>query len=353
MNIKIFLIFFICSINVYALDNIIAIDGVSGFVGSSLLNNMHKDNLHIGCFDCNEEFVAGQKYYKGNIYDPVYLTKFLDNANIYYQIAALSSIETDNSLEEYILTNSIGPYIASRINKSMTFITLSTIAIQDVPQNEDIDRWAKKLVVHFANLLEYNFTYITESSLTKELELFISLNPPPRLERYQYYGISKILLEMFMQESSHTRVGHTVVVRSALIIGDAICNRKENSIVKNIMNALFVNNNTYEVWDRKNYFTPIHKLKEMLIYIANNTDKFAKFETLNAGWVSIHQHDFVRLLLKITPDKNSRLRLVDYTNFQRDVAMVFDDRLLKYYPNMTDVVNSIFAMVAEYSSITE
>lgn len=341
----IFCIFF-CS-NVLAADKIIAIDGVNGFVGSSLISNLREQNIRIGCYHCTGELFEGKKYFKGNIYDPKHLNKFLENVTIYYQMAALASVEPKNSLEEYILTNSIGPYIASRLNKSMTLVSMSTILVNDVEENEAVNIWLEKLMLHFS-YLENDFYNITSSSLSKDLSSFINSNPVPKIKSYQYYGLSKLLLEKLLQKSSLTRSGIIVVIRPALVIGDNIHKRQGSSVVKSIMDSIFIGKDKYEVWNRTNYFTPIHKLKEMILYISNHKQLFEKFEIFDAGWVAMNQHDFARLILQSIPNKGDMLELVANTGFERKISMRTDIRLQKYYPDMSDVDQSIMEMTKTY-----
>ena len=331
----------------FASTKIIAIDGINGFVGSSLIKNLDRSNLKIGCHNCANVSTTTEQYFSGNLYNPVYLKQFLKSVDLYYQMAGIASIEPRNSLEEYILTNSIGPYLASRINKSMTIMTLSTVAIYDVEQNEATNNWVAKFMAHYA-VMGDNITNLSENYITKNLAGFISINPPPKLQPKQYYCLSKLLLEKLLRNSSLSRNGNIYLIRPALIIGDEIKNRRGISVVKNIMDAIFNKQRKYEVWNRPNCYTPINKLKEMMLYITNSNNSFKKFEIFDAGCVTMNQHDFVNKLLSELRDKSSNITLVNHSGFDRKIVMQNDDRLTKFYPALNDVNQAIKDMIVRY-----
>lgn len=103
------------------------------------------------------------------------------------------------------------------------------------------------------------------------------------------------------------------------------------------------------MWNRTNYFTPIHKLKEMMLYISNNKALFSKFEIFDAGSVAMNQHDFVRLLLEMVISSDvSKLELVKYTKFDREISTTLDKRLIEFYPIRSDITKSVTEMVLKY-----
>ena len=96
--------------------------------------DLASENLILGMHRYSGKGSPASNVFVGNIYNPAYLKTFLKNVEIYYQMAAITSINSQHTLEEYILTNSIAPYLASRVNKSMTVIAISSIAINDVDE---------------------------------------------------------------------------------------------------------------------------------------------------------------------------------------------------------------------------
>jgi hypothetical protein len=349
MNLK--YIPFVCcllfSSQIYASKEVIAVDGLSGFVGASLARDFKDTNLKLGCHQCVERLDIEPQILVGSIYDPVYLRTFLKDVTIYYQVAAISSVIPKNSLEEYILTNSIGPYLASRINKSMTMVGLSTIAIRDIEQDQSINNWVGKFTQHFADI-DYESSNLSGKYLIKNLANFMTLYPPPQLQPKQYYGLSKLLLENLLRKSAQTRSGNIYLIRPAVVIGDDIKQRRGNSVVKNIMDAIFLEQNKYEVWNRQNCFIPITKLKQMMSYVVNTRGIFAKFETFDAGCVVMNQHAFVNKILNKISYKGDHIVMVSHSDFERDIVMLKDERLSKYYPNVADIDDAIEDMISKY-----
>ena len=181
-------------------EQIIAIDGANGFVGSSLINDMIEENhLRIGCYNCPTEVFKEYNYYDGNICDQEYLTKFLASVDIYFQMAAIASVEPKNSLQEYILTNSLAPYIASRVNRSMIMVTMSTIAVCDVDQIAGMELWVEQFVRYFT-AYESMISTMPQSLLKQKLGNYLVSSPPPYIKGNQYYGLSKLLLEKLLSD---------------------------------------------------------------------------------------------------------------------------------------------------------
>jgi hypothetical protein len=341
-----FLCCFFFGSQVFAYGKTIAIDGYSGFVGSSLANDFEASNLKIGCHQCVAQSAVNPQIFVGDNYDPVYLRLFLKDVVTYYQVAAIASVEAKNTLEEYILSNSIGPYISSRINKSMTIIGLSTIAIRDVDRNQFVDDWIDNFVTNFS-VISDDSDYLTKGYLIRKLRTFMALHPLPQLKPNQYYGLSKLLLEKLLKETAQTRSGNIYMIRPSLVIGDDIKKRRGISMVKNIMDAVF-NNTKYQVWNRTNCFTPINKLKAMMHYVANTSGVFAKFEIFDSGCVAMNQHIFVNKILAEINYTNDNIELVSHSGFERNAVMLEDARLSQYYPTATDIDNAVKDMICKY-----
>lgn len=339
---------FICCQN-FAYARIVAVDGVSGFVGSSLINDIQGNNLRVGIHSNIVTIRPDAQIFVGNLYDSAYLKNFLKDVDLYYQMAAIASVEPHHSLQEYILTNSIGAYLASRINKSMTLIAMSTVCINDLDRSADIDLWSEKFIFYISSMND-NIINLSEYDLKSKLENFISLHPLPQLHPRQYYGFSKLLLEKLLYQSGRSRNGNIYLIKPAMIIGDDLSKRRGDSVAKNIMEAIFNKRTNYEIWDRTNYYTPIAKLKAMMLYIPNANVKFAKFEIFDSGAVAINQHDFVKMLLQELNVSSPNLLFVSSTGFNRTVMMQKDTRLNNYYPSMYDVNLAIKDMVRRYKS---
>lgn len=337
----------IISFDVFAYEKV-TIDGINGFVGSYLIKHLNHNQVTAGCYDCNEDFLSNVAILKGNIRDPLYLKSILDGSQIYFQIAALSSMESTHTLEDYILTNALAPYLASRINQDLTIVTISTIAVNDIEQDVNLNNWIYKFVSH-VNSMDINA--LTMQDTSNNINDFIIQNPLPKIKEYQYYGFSKLLMEKLLLSSSEKRNGKVYIFRSALIVGDGINNRKGNVVVKSIMDTIFNLRAEYDVWNRINYFTSIHKLKDMILHVTSENEQFGKFEIFDAGWVVMEQHDFAKLILKQINHKVTALRLVKNSKFERKVSMRIDNRLQKFYPNELDIELAINDMIMNYEQI--
>lgn len=347
------LAFVICILlctNSFAASRVIALDGVSGFVGYELLQDLSTDNLRIGCHNCDKKIVGTHSYIQGTISDPNYLKKLTQNLDVYLQMAAISSVESDEPLKEYIVVNSLGPYIASRLNKSMLLLSFSTIATADIAQDEQLNAWINSFVIHFTNS-NTNVEVLSALSLSKNLDKFLYNNPPPSVNKNQYYSLSKILSEKLLQQSATARDGKIIMIRPALIIGGDITRRRGKSVIKNILDAIYFDQKTYEVWNRTNWFTPLHKLKAMILYIINNTEQFAAFEIFDSGFVTLSQHDLVTKLISTAKRNSTSLILLNNSPFSRTVAMSQDERLVNFYPVPTDIDRSVQEMVSYYKNL--
>lgn len=344
-RIKYFFIFLLFFPNIVFSYANICIDGANGFVGSSLLKDLQNFNPTVGCYDCNDEI--SNKQLDGDIRDPKYLKSMLKDSKLYFQFAALSSMESSYTLQDYILTNAISPYLASRINKSTTMVVISTIAVNDIEQNEYTNKWIERFKLYVTSI---DINSITKARLARTLDEFILHNPIPQFKEYQYYGFSKLLMEKLLSFSSKDRQGKIFIFRSALIVGDGIHNRKGKAVVKSIMDTAFNYQSHYEVWNRTNYFTSIQKFKKMMLYVVNTEGTFGQFEILDAGWVTMKQHDFVKLLFKRLDYNVAGLKLVNNSKFHRNVSMRIDDRVKQFYPNEADIEMAINDMVVNYRS---
>lgn len=324
-----------------------SIDGVSGFVGSYLIKDLHNNNLTIGCYDCTEELFNGYKYIKGDITDPEYLKTIINNSDVYFQIAALSSMDSALSLKDYILTNALSPYLSSRINKTMILVTISTIAVNDIDQSACND-WIDRFITYYENMQLNN---ISSSYLSKTLNNYMFYNPPPIIKEYQYYGFSKLLMEKLLEASSKTRTGKIFIFRSALVVGDGIHNRQGNAVVKSIMDTIFDYKNEYDVWNRINYYTSVQKMKEMILHVVRHDKQFSNYEILDVGWVEMNQHDFIKLIFKKIGHTLPCIKLVENSSFSRKVSMHVDDRVKNLYPTESDIEFGISEMINNYQNM--
>ena len=142
-------------------------------------------------------------------------------------------------------------------------------------KNDSFNHWLAKFIVHVRAILDTK--PLTEEGIAQNLHAFMLTTPPPKLNPWQYYGFSKLLLEKLLFKSARSRIGHIYIIRPALIIGGDQRLHRGNSIIKNMLATLFANNQHYDVWSRTNYYTPINKLKAMMYYLAESEDEFAKF----------------------------------------------------------------------------
>lgn len=329
-----------------AAQKIIAVDGITGFVAPILIKNLPESNLKLGLHSYHGRRTLPSNIYVGDTYNPAYLKKFLKDVNIYYQMAAISSVNAKHTLEDYILTNSIAPYLASRINKSMTMIVMSSIAINDIAENDAINTWLGKFITHVRATVDKQ--PLTEEVIKSELHTFMVSNPPPKLNRNQYYGFSKYLLEKLLFKSTRTRTGHIYIIRPALIIGGDQRTHRGDAIVKNVLAAMFDDEQYYEVWNRINYYTPINKLTGLMFYLANSADEFAKFGIFDAGCVPMHQHAFVKKLCNVGHKRAHNIEFSENSKFDREVMMFKDVRLEQFYPEQPDIDEAMLEMIRAY-----
>lgn len=325
---------------------VIAVDGASGFMGTSLIREFSGDDLHIGVSKALEKYKHKNNVYVGNISDPVYLTKFLKDVDVYYQMASITSVFPQDTLNQYILTNSIGPYFASRVNKDMCMLSLSSIAIYDVTQSAELQLWIEKFVQHYS-AIEYS-AGLSQADVQHDFDNFMAVNPPPNIPPKQYYGLSKLLLEKLLAESAKSRAGNIYLIRPALIVGEDIRNRSGDGVLKDLMNAIFVSHQNYEVWNRLVYCTPTHKIKAMMLFVTSPKNSFAKYEVFDAGWVPMQQHDFVNKMFIAIKSQPSNIKLVSYSGFDRIVVLHEDERVKQFYPQLEDVDQAIDEMVGKY-----
>ena len=345
IRILIFSSLFFCS-QILATTPTIAVDGAAGYMGTSLIKDIETSNLRLGYHRAIDDTKNKPNVFIGKIYDSLYLENFLRDVEVYYQMAAISSVFPDNTIEEYILTNSLGPYLASRINVSMTMLSFSTIAVYDIQRDEKMDAWIKDFVFHFDS--KYKSASTSAELLEGELYSFVSKNDLPELKPKQYYGFSKILLEALLRKSAEDRSGNIYIIRCGMIIGEDIRMRRGNSVVKNILQAMFEGKDEYEVWNRVNYYTPASKIKSLMLYTINNTENFKSFEIFDSGYIAMQQHEFVRRLMAKANSEYGSVKLVDTTLFKREAHMNKDDRILSYYPVLEDVDQSISDMLKHY-----
>lgn len=344
------IIFVICVVFAspnFATSKIVAIDGASGFVGKYLTKSFTDQSSTLRLGFHKQPAIVNEQVFVGEIYDPEYLKSFLKGVDVYYQVAAIAGTMTDQSLESYILTNSIAPYLASRINKSMTMISVSSIAIHDVDEDDAIQSWAKKFVAHMATVTA-DVSKLTSDKIIADLRAYLRDHPAPELRLPEYYSFSKLLSEKLLFKSARSRKGNIYVVRPGLIIGDDIRNKKANTLLRNILYALFENDNRIDVYNNTNHYSPMANLKNMLFYIANSQDEFPKFEIFDAGWVAMPQHDFVQKLFSASHQHPRNIRLIDESNFQRKVVMFQNDKVSQFYPKLDDIDQAIDEMVDKY-----
>ena len=134
----------------FSLAQVIAVDGVSGFVGSSFLNDLKgHEHLRVSCHDCAEKPLGNFEYFKGSNFDPQDLAPFLKGADVFFQIGAIASVEPRCSLRTYLLTNAISGYLASRVNQSMTLVSISSMAATDVNITADLESSIQRFVGRF------------------------------------------------------------------------------------------------------------------------------------------------------------------------------------------------------------
>lgn len=343
-TLTIFIISFILSPSLCA--KVIAIDGASGFMGAALICEFPNDDLHIGIRQAREKLKYKDNVYIGNLFDPVYLNKFLKDVDVFYQMASIASVIPHRSLNDYIITNSIGPYLASRVNKSMSMLSFSSIAIYDVTQTPELQLWIAKIVQHFG-AMEYNNS-LTKTEVQYEFDNFIAVNPPPNIAPKQYYGLSKLLLEKLLEVSAKSRTGHIYLIRPALIVGDDMRNRSGDGMLKDLMNAVFVTQQDYEVWNRLVYYSPSKNIKAMMLFITDTRNSFTNYEVFDAGWVPMQQHDFVHKLFNAIKATPANVKFVSFTGFDRSVEIHEDARVKQFYPTHEDVDQAIADMVIKY-----
>lgn len=336
MRVLILFICILCSVAAYAGQQIIAIDGANGYVGTALLRDLNNANPRLGL------------HHTGSIYDPNFLKTFLKDVTVYYQFAAIAAVAPKHTLEEYLLTNSLGPFIASRINKDMTMLSLSSVRIYDVAHNDDLDHWIKKFVMHFG-AMDCRASDVTVATISNNLAAYLAANPLPKLDPLEYYGLSKILMEKLLRKSARTRNGGTYIIRAGVIIGDDIRNQRSSSGVQRIMRALN-GEIRYDVWNKENHYTPLAKLKAMMMYVVNSPDKFAKFGIFDSGSVTLQQHEFVKKICAGIPKQAVKLRLVEHTDQEQPMVMYKDKRVAQFYPEAADVDQAIAEMLATYKS---
>lgn len=331
----------------FAADKIIAIDGAGGFVGKYLSKNLTDQPAALRLGYHKEPSTVNEQAFVGNIYSPEYLKNFLKGVDIYYQVAAIAGAVPGVSLEEYILTNSIAPYLASRINKSMTMITISSIYVHDVDENDAVQSWAKKFVAHMSTVTA-DLPQLTTEKLRSNLHEYLLAHPVPELRQAEFYGFSKLLSEKLLFKSARSRKGNIYVVRSASIIGDDMRQKKDIASVKKILYALFESDNKLEVWNNTAHYSPIAKLRDLLFYIANSQDEFPKFEIFDSGWVVMPQHDFVHKLFAVSHQQPRNIRLINESDTHRKVVMIQNDKVSQFYPKLEDIDQAINEMVDKY-----
>ena len=343
-----FLVTFSLTLSPFAEARVVAIDGVSGFVGSSFLSELQAEaQVKATCFDCLAKPLGDFEYFEGSNYDPSHLVSFLDGVDLFYQLGALASVEPRFTLQQYILTNALSGYLGSRINKSMTLVVASSIAVTDVKVDQDLEQWIQKFLLRFT-YSDQQMRDLSLTSITEDLDNFIANFPPPNLKETLYYGLSKLLLERILFKSSQDRSGSIFLVRPALIIGENIHFRQGSSVVKSIMDALSTEL-TYELWNRNNCFTPVHRLKSLMKFLGSNEHLFSRFEVLDSGCVPLNHHDLGNLILKKMENaKTDHLKYVEYSNFDRELITQYDHRVREFYPNLKDVNDSIDVMVKTY-----
>lgn len=324
---------------------IIAVDGASGFMGSELVRILPKKDIHIGIRRVSKFHHHGDIYI-GNTFDPVYLKKILNNVEIFYQMASIVAVRPQNTLNEYILTNSVGPYLASRINKNMSMLSFSSIAIYDVVQTAELKIWIDRFVQHYSKV-DCNL-YTSQADVQRDLDDFMANSNLPEVSLNQYYGLSKLLLEKLLEMSSKTRTGHLYLIRPALIVGEDMRQRSGNNVLKDLMDAIFFSRQTYEVWNRLVYYTPSKNLTRMMLYITQTPGIFGKYEVFDSGWVPMQQHDFVYKLFSEIKSTPPNIKLVNFSGFDRKVELHEDARVKQFYPQLADVNQAIIDMVAKY-----
>ena len=325
----------------------VAIDGVSGFVGSSLLKDLDPKDLRVSCFACNEKPAGDFKYFVGVNYRAFDLQPLLDGVSTFYQIGAIASIEARVPLHQYLLVNSLGSFLASRINLSMTLVVLSSTTAADLEIYPELETWMNHFVEFFSNFFAIKADVLIETEISPELEKYLNKNPIHKLRPHEYYGFSKLLLEKLLLKSSETRSGKIFVVRPALIVGPGIQKRQGSSVLKSIMDAIF-NKIPYELWNRNNCFTPLNKLKQLLIFLGRNQSLESKFEVFDAGCVLMKHHDLGEFVLKLSKESGESLNFIPDSHFERKFFTKRDPRVSEFLPSVEDLHEELIEMVNSY-----
>ena len=104
-------------------------------------------------------------------------------------------------------------------------------------------------------------------------------------------------------------------------------------MVKSILDAIW-GKQEFELWNRKNCFTPVHRLKALMRDLAKNERTFSQYEVFDSGCVPLNQHEFANLILKQSGLKQpTHLKFVSYTLMgKRTTELRHDDRVSKFTP---------------------
>jgi len=329
-------------------EDLIAIDGANGYVGSVLYTELEHKNVRLGYKSIPINSNQQSRVFAADIRDPQSSKEFLKEVDIYYQMAAITSVQPSSDLMDYILTNAIGPYLSSRINKSMHMVSMSSIAVYDVDMTEKANVWIDKFRDYIHKRISEPKDF-TAAEIVKVVSQYMRYNKAPDMKSIQYYGFSKIIMEALLNDSAMDRDGNIYVIRCGFLIGANIRNRQGSSVAKNIMDTIFSKDRHYDVWNRSNYYTPVHKLKEMIFYLTGHPEYFSKHEILDSGYVIMSQHEYVKQIMSKRPNAfETGINLVEKSNFTREVRVTIDDRLKEYYPNCEDVDHAIEEMIAFY-----
>ena len=87
----------------------ILITGGSGFIGTSLINNLLINNYKVNCLDLNVPNIKKNKqfnFYKGSIFNDKIINKAMNNCDVVVHLAAALGVQnTDKNIIECLDTN--------------------------------------------------------------------------------------------------------------------------------------------------------------------------------------------------------------------------------------------------------